>query len=73
MTRLPRDGRTECATCGKLVYLVIHSCKGIRLQVRADPIRDQMARAWDEGANAVAACCGCSVPDNPYEDEVRTE
>lgn len=25
----PGDGRTECLTCGKWVYPVIHSCKGV--------------------------------------------
>lgn len=25
----PGDGRTECQTCGKWVWLVTHSCKGI--------------------------------------------
>lgn len=25
----PGDGRTECQTCGKWVWLVTHSCKGV--------------------------------------------
>jgi len=25
----PGDGRTECDTCGKWVFLVIHSCKRV--------------------------------------------
>lgn len=25
----PGDGREECPTCGKWVWLVIHSCKGV--------------------------------------------
>ncbi len=25
----PGDGRTECPTCGKFVFPVIHSCKGV--------------------------------------------
>lgn len=27
----PGDGRTQCAVCGKWVWLVTHSCKGIRV------------------------------------------
>ena len=27
-TEDPGDGRTECHTCGKFVWPVIHSCKG---------------------------------------------
>lgn len=25
----PADGRTECEVCGKWVWLVTHSCKGV--------------------------------------------
>jgi hypothetical protein len=25
----PGDGRPECDVCGKFVWLVIHSCKGV--------------------------------------------
>lgn len=25
----PGDGRTECQTCGKFVWQVTHSCKGV--------------------------------------------
>jgi hypothetical protein len=25
----PGDGRVECQTCGKWVWLVTHSCKGV--------------------------------------------
>jgi hypothetical protein len=25
----PGDGRTECQTCGKWVWLFLHSCKGV--------------------------------------------
>lgn len=25
----PGDGRSECQTCGKWVWLVTHSCKGV--------------------------------------------
>jgi hypothetical protein len=31
----PGDGRTECQTCGKYVYPVIHSCKGVPVTVAA--------------------------------------
>jgi hypothetical protein len=31
----PGDGRTECEVCGKWVWLVIHSCKGVPVTERA--------------------------------------
>lgn len=31
----PGDGRTECQTCGKWVWPVIHSCKGVPVTARA--------------------------------------
>ena len=27
----PHDGRTQCPTCGKWIWPVTHSCKGIRV------------------------------------------
>jgi hypothetical protein len=27
----PGDGRTQCPTCGKWVWMVTHSCKGVRV------------------------------------------
>jgi hypothetical protein len=27
----PGDGRSQCGVCGKFVWPVIHSCKGIRV------------------------------------------
>lgn len=27
----PGDGRKECPTCGKWVWMVTHSCKGVRV------------------------------------------
>lgn len=31
----PGDGRTECDVCGKYIWPVIHSCKGIPVTERA--------------------------------------
>jgi hypothetical protein len=31
----PGDGRTECRTCGKWVWPVVHSCKGVPVTVAA--------------------------------------
>lgn len=31
----PGDGRTECGTCGKWVWPVIHSCKGVPVTAAA--------------------------------------
>ena len=35
----PGDGRTECDRCGKFVWLVTHSCKGI-------PVTEAARRRW---------------------------
>jgi hypothetical protein len=32
----PGDGRAQCAICGKWVWLVTHSCKGIRVAPAAE-------------------------------------
>lgn len=37
----PRDGRTECETCGKWVWLVIHSCKRV-------PVTGAAWKRWHE-------------------------
>lgn len=31
----PGDGRTECDRCGKWIFEVIHSCKGVPVTARA--------------------------------------
>lgn len=31
----PRDGRSECDVCGKFVWLVTHSCKGVPVTAAA--------------------------------------
>ena len=40
----PGDGRQECQTCGKWVWLVTHSCKGVPVTVAAR-VRATDARA----------------------------
>jgi hypothetical protein len=35
----PGDGRTECETCGKWIYPVTHSCKGV-------PVTDAARQRW---------------------------
>ena len=37
----PGDGRTECEVCGKFVWLVIHSCKGV-------PVTEVARQRWAE-------------------------
>ena len=37
----PGDGRAECDVCGKWVWLVIHSCKGV-------PVTEAAIKRWDE-------------------------
>lgn len=41
----PGDGRTECPTCGKFVFRVIHSCKGVPVTAAAQARRDAAAQA----------------------------
>ena len=36
----PSDGRQECDTCGKFVWAVTHSCKGVPVTEAAE------ARMW---------------------------
>lgn len=41
----PGDGRSECETCGKWVWPVTHSCKGVPVteaaRLRADARKEQ--------------------------------
>ena len=37
----PGDGRTECETCGKYVFPVTHSCKGVPVTARAKARRER--------------------------------
>ena len=37
----PGDGRQECEMCGKWVWLVTHSCKGV-------PVTDAALKRWQE-------------------------
>jgi hypothetical protein len=46
----PGDGRSQCEVCGKWVWLVLHSCKGVRVapaspvRVVVDPQEQQLER-----------------------------
>lgn len=42
----PGDGRTECETCGKWVFQVIHSCKGVPVTAAAQARFDADPEAW---------------------------
>lgn len=43
----PGDGRTECNVCGKWVYEVIHSCKGVPVTVAAwNRLLDERVQQW---------------------------
>lgn len=68
----PGDGRTECDTCGKWVFLAIHSCKGVpvseaalkRMRERlgdsdADDAREMISNLLDKH--------GCGHPCGPCE------
>jgi hypothetical protein len=37
----PGDGRSRCETCGKFVWPVTHSCKGVRVALAATPEPDE--------------------------------
>lgn len=45
----PGDGRTECDRCGKWVWLVTHSCKGVPVtpaaRARFDAVRREATAA----------------------------
>jgi hypothetical protein len=42
----PGDGRTECDTCGKWVFKVTHSCKGVPVtQAARQRMIDQRGRS----------------------------
>jgi hypothetical protein len=59
----PGDGRTQCETCGKYVWLVTHSCKGVRVAPAAagrcvadrDALAEKVAQAL---LGEPAAYCG---------------
>lgn len=40
----PGDGRAECKTCGKWVWLIVHSCKGIPVTAAAKLRAQSQAR-----------------------------
>ena len=47
----PGDGRSECDRCGKFVWLVIHSCKGVPVTEAARARRAAaQERTTDESA-----------------------
>jgi hypothetical protein len=53
----PGDGRKECETCGKWVWLAIHSCKGVpvtaaaqeRYRARLQALQDERDQLRREG------------------------
>jgi hypothetical protein len=45
----PGDGRTECDRCGKWIFPVIHSCKGV-------PVTEAAMRRW-RIRQGQEACC----------------
>lgn len=59
----PGDGREECQTCGKWVWLVTHSCKGIPVtQAAMDRMTCDRCGAW---FNKEGECVIC--PDVEYD------
>lgn len=44
----PGDGRSECQTCGKWVWLVVHSCKGVPVTQAAMDRRTPPAVSSDD-------------------------
>ena len=47
----PGDGREECETCGKWVWPVIHSCKGVPVTGRARARREEGSDDLGEGGD----------------------
>lgn len=50
----PGDGRSECQTCGKWIWPVTHSCKGVPVTVAAwNRKLDELAEEWHESSTSV--------------------
>lgn len=65
----PGDGRTECDRCGKWVWLVTHSCKGVPVTEAAR--ERHRKRAVAAGAPSLVSCARCGQPlrDDNCPDE----
>jgi hypothetical protein len=62
----PGDGRSECRRCGKWVWPVTHSCKGVPVTAAA---RDRRALADRRatGCHFDTGLCVCPAPPFAYE------
>lgn len=61
----PGDGRQECKTCGKWVWLVTHSCKGVPVtQAAMDRLMTcPCGCSRDQHIGEIG--CPCGLPDEP--------
>jgi len=52
----PGDGRTECLTCGKWIFEITHSCKGVPVTEAAKARASRWVQAPEPGACGDPKC-----------------
>lgn len=61
----PGDGRSECQTCGKWVWLVTHSCKGVPVTQAALDRLTACPCGCPRDQHIGEVGCPCGLPDEP--------